>query len=201
MRSHLALIIATLAWVGCSDSGTDPNKLDPPLAEPVPLPLGTVIGEARFPIGNTAQGGQGQTIGGVSCIGSSIGYHIHPHLSLFVNGNRIAIPAGIGIVDPVMSDGYVNQGSCFYWIHTHDATGILHVEPPTADLLLTLGQLFDVWGQPLTRDNVAGFQGSVTIYVDGVRHRGDPRAIQLAERRHITLYVGTPLPPIPRYAY
>lgn len=179
------------------------DPIDPPRAAAVEIPFGATVGKPHFPIGNSPHGGQGETIGGVSCIAGTIAYHIHPHLSLFVNGEQIAIPAAVGVVDPVfleIGDGYVNGGSCFYWIHTHDATGILHVEPPTQDLL-TLGQFFDIWGHPLERENVAGFQGPVTVYVDGVRYRGDPRLIELTEKKHIALYVGTPLAPIPLYIY
>ena len=173
---------------------------EPPRAEVVQLEIGTVIGEERFPIGNSQQGGQGQTVSGIPCKIETIAYHAHPHLSLFYQGTRIAIPAGIGMMNPVMEDGLA-AGSCYYWIHTHDATGIIHVEPPEASMVLTLGQLFDIWGQPLSSENVAGFRGSVIVYVDGERFRGDLRTIEFVAHRHIAIYVGTPLPPIPSYRF
>lgn len=182
----------------CSKDSTGPD--DPPPADPVTLVQAGVVGREVFPIGNTAQGGQGQRVGGVECITGTLAYHIHAHVNLFVNGEQLAIPAGIGIVDPVLRNGYVGQGSCFYWIHTHDATGILHIEPPTP-APMTLGQLFDVWGQPLARDNVAGFQGPVIVYVNGMRYRGDPRTISFSAYMEVTLYVGTPLAPLPSYIF
>lgn len=172
---------------------------DPGRADPIRLVSGTTVGKPTFPLGDTPQGGQGQPVGGLSCI-ETIAYHVHAHVSLFVEGVQIAIPAAIGIVDPVVRDGYAGGGSCFYWLHTHDATGIVHVEPPTQEAL-TLGQLFAVWGQPLESDNVAGFRGPVTVYVDGVRFRGDPRTVPFASHREITLQVGTPLAPLPSYIY
>jgi hypothetical protein len=173
---------------------------DPPLAETlIRLEDGGVVGTPHFPLGNTAEGGQGQPIGGTDCI-RTIAYHIHAHISLFVEGQPIAVAAGVGIVNPMVRDGYVSGGSCFYWLHTHDQSGIVHVEPPTQDSL-TLGQFFDVWGQTLTSDNVAGFQGPVTVYVNGERYRGDVRAIPFSRRKEIVLYVGHRLAPLPRYTW
>lgn len=178
----------------------------PGRAAPVQLSLGGTAGRSHFAIGNTARGGQGEPISGLSCIRdeSDIAYHEHAHVSLFVNGEQIAIPAAIGVtepvVDPRVGDGFVAAGRCFYWLHTHDATGIVHVEPPTT-ARLTLGQLFDLWGQPLSRDDVAGFRGPVTAYVDGELFRGDPRGIPFTQHGHVSLQVGTKLAPIPRYTF
>jgi len=48
---------------------------------------------------------------------------------------------------------------------------------------LTLGQLFDLRGQPLTRESVAGQAGRVVAFVDQQRHDGDLRAIVLENAR------------------
>lgn len=201
----LSVLPALTLAIACSD-GTGPRGEaepdDPPRAAPVQLTPGTTIGSDRFPIGNTAQGGQGQPVSGVDCI-ETIAYHHHAHISLFVEGERIAIPAAIGITNPTVKEGiaFSTPSSCLYAVHTHDATGTVHIEPPRTDMVPTLGQLFDVWGQPLASDNVAGFQGRVFVYVDGVRYRGDPRTIPFTQHGHIALYVGTPLPPIPAYIF
>lgn len=106
----------------------------------------------------------------------------------------LAIPERIGLVS-----------GCTYDLHTHDATGIIHVESP-AYKRFTLGQLFAVWGQPLTYSNVAGITGMpVKIYVnDGSdlrEHTGDPGDIELTSRRSITIVVGTPVATIPSYTW
>src|SRR5262245_29031219 len=49
--------------------------------------------------------------------------HIHPHLTIMVNGQQQTIPALIGI----NVDGRGNPTS-FLPLHTHDATGTIHVE-------------------------------------------------------------------------
>jgi hypothetical protein len=47
--------------------------------------------------------------------------HIHQHLDLYVDGAKAPVPAGIGI-DPAVG---------FAPLHTHDASGVIHVESPT----------------------------------------------------------------------
>jgi hypothetical protein len=196
-----ALIVAS----ACSDS--DPADVQPePEPEPDPQPLpavvveeGSTIGAATFPPGNTATGGQGTTISGIGCLGTPA-RHYHAHVSLFFEGDQKAVPGAIGITDPMFRDDYVIAGDCWYWMHTHDATGVVHIEPPN-DGAYTLGQLFDVWGQSLSSDGVAGFDGDVSVFVDGTRHSGDPRDIVLTSRKHVSLQVGRPLAPIPMYIF
>ena len=185
----------------CSES--DPAILDPE-PDPQPLPAvavvqGSTIGAQTFPGGNAASGGQGEVVNGVGCIGS-IARHYHAHVSLFVNGDQKAIPAAIGITAPMFRDDYVIAGDCWYWLHTHDATGVVHIEPPN-DAPYTLGHVFDIWGQQLATNGAAGFSGELSVFVDGVRYTGDPRAIVLTSRKHISLQVGRPLAPIPMYIF
>src|SRR6187397_2138362 len=45
-------------------------------------------------------------------------YHIHSLVGVKVNGSLYAPPANIGIT------------TCMYWVHTHAADGIVHVEAP-----------------------------------------------------------------------
>jgi len=60
--------------------------------------------------------------------------HIHAHLDFYVNGNHMTVPERIGIVD----------NKCLYWMHTHDASGVIHIESPkSADF--TLAQFIDIW--------------------------------------------------------
>lgn len=192
-------VLGTLA---CQES--DDSTIVTPEPDPEPLPAveleeGTVLGAEVLPPGNTTEGGQGEAVSGIGCI-EDVDLHYHAHLSLFVEGERIAVPAAVGIVDPVIADGFVETGSCLYWMHTHDATGLVHLEPPTADDY-TLGQLFDVWGRTLSSDDVAGFGGELSVFVDGVRYAGDVREIVFASGRHISLQVGRPLASPPIYNF
>lgn len=132
----------------------------------------------------------GQSVDGIACQSSEqLKYHVHAHLAILDNGKAITVPAQIGI-----------PSSCFYWLHTHDTTGVIHIEAPSQQPF-TLGQFFDIWGQPLSTSNVAGHQGTVTAYVDGRKFIGDPRTIPLADHESITLEIGKTVPPPPNYNF
>jgi hypothetical protein len=169
---------------------------------PIPLVQGTQLGLTMFEPGDTPRGGNGQPVDGIE--GSSremLKVHVHAHLALFNKGQQIAIPYGIGIVKPFQANnGFVGMGQGIYWLHTHDATGIIHVESPD-DRTYTLGQFFDIWGQPLTSSEVAGLKGTVRAFVDGKPYSGSPRGIVLGAHTQITLEVGAPFVPPPIYTF
>ncbi len=169
--------------------------------KPIQLVDGQTIGTASFKgkFPDTAQGGHGQPVDGVQCGAQEYAtYHVHTHLALFVDGKQIAVPRYIGFAP---SPG----GGCLYWIHTHDATGIIHIEAPDISPPqggnYTLGMLFDIWGEPLGPNGVAGFNGTVTAYVNGSKYDGDLRAIPMGAHQQIVLEVGTPTVPPPNYAF
>jgi hypothetical protein len=144
-----------------------------------------------------------------------LAFHVHAHLDVFVNGRRVVVPAGIGIniKDPGVKVFDVPDGSkayggislcampCISPLHTHDDTGILHTESATP-VPNRLGQFFTEWGVRLSRACVGGYcrPDSIEFYVNGKRYRGDPRAIQLADRTEIAIVIGTPPKKIPKAA-
>lgn len=170
---------------------------------PIPLVDGVPLGKALIktgPIGaNTKAGGHGQPVDGIECGGMEYStLHVHPHLAIFINGVQAQVPRLIGAA-PKPPQG------CLYWIHTHDASGIIHIESPVlappGSAGFNLGMLFDIWGQPLANDNIAGFKGPVTAYVNGQKYDGDLRLIPLISHQEITLEVGTPVVPPPNYEF
>jgi hypothetical protein len=162
--------------------------------------LGTKFDKSKYP--DTAQGGRGQPLDGIGCGAQEYAtLHVHTHLAIFYNGKQMQVPQYIGFAPNL-------AGGCLYWIHTHDASGIIHIEAP--DIVpgkgapypyFSLATLFDIWGQPLERDNVAGLAGPVTAYVNGEKYAGDLRAIPLRAHQQIVLEVGTPLVAPPNYAF
>lgn len=80
---------------------------------------------------------------------ANLAYHIHPTLDIFVDGEEEAVPANIGISNDCMAE-----------IHTHDATGKIHVETATAGREISLSDFFDVWEESLERP---GFDAEVTV--------------------------------------
>jgi hypothetical protein len=142
---------------------------------------------------------QGQPVDGISCDTSEqVVYHIHAHLAVYTNGKARIIPEGIGIVPPTQvvqtsAGPFVAAGKCFYWLHSHTADGIIHVESPS-QRVYTLGNYFDIWNQPLSTTQVGPAHGQVTAFVDGQPFTGDPRSIPLNAHSVIQLDVGSASP-------
>jgi hypothetical protein len=83
--------------------------------------------------------------------------------------------------------------SCLYWLHSHTPDGVIHMESPE-QRSFTLGNYFDVWGQPLSASQVGPAKGTVTAFVDGKQVTGNPRDIKLGEHVNIQLDVGKVVP-------
>jgi hypothetical protein len=119
--------------------------------------------------------------------------HIHQHLDLYVDGRPVPVPALIGI-DPAVG---------FAPLHTHDTSGVIHVESPDVRSY-TLGQFFAVWGVRFTPTDLGGYRAGggrqLRVYVNGVPDRGDPTALVLAPHQEIvvafatTAQLPTPIP-------
>jgi hypothetical protein len=181
-----------------------PSPGPSPAGKPITLVDGTSVGAKFFTekIPDAPKGGLAMPVDGIQCGGMEYAtLHIHPHVALFVNGKQLQIPQGIGFG---MASPENPQG-CLYWIHTHDASGIIHIEAPQIEAPAggpyTLGMLFDIWGQPLTDTQIASAKGPVTAFVNGTKYTGDLRAIPMISHQEITLEVGTPVVPPPFYTF
>jgi hypothetical protein len=110
--------------------------------------------------------------------------HIHQHLDLYVDGRKVPVPAGVGI-DPAV--GYAP-------LHTHDASGVVHVESPTVRTY-TLGEFFAVWGVRFTPSCLGGYCAGggrqLRVYVNGRPYRGDPTTLVLAAHQELVVAFGT----------
>jgi len=113
--------------------------------------------------------------------------HIHQHLDLYVNGQKVTVPAGIGI--------QTTPPAFFSPIHTHDTSGIIHVESPTVRDF-TLGEFFDVWGVRFTSTCIGSYctQGNdaLKVFVDGLPVTRNPRQVKLTSHEEIVVAYGTP---------
>lgn len=118
-------------------------------------------------------------IAGITCERERLDFHIHVRLSIFVNGQQREVPEGLGIRD-----------GCLYWLHTHDASGLVHIEAPSPERF-RLGQFFAIWGEPLSERrllDVAPEAGhSVRTLVDGDLYEGDPADVPLTDGKVIVL--------------
>jgi hypothetical protein len=136
-------------------------------------------------LASTASNASGGSVDGIECLGDEqLKFHNHAHLTVFVNGVRRTIPAGIGI-NP--------DQTCLYWLHSHTPDGVIHMESPVSRTF-TLGNYFDIWGQALGSDRVGPAKGTVTAFVDGKKFTGDPRDIRLDEHTNVQLDVGKVVP-------
>lgn len=138
-----------------------------------------------------------KSIDSIPCVGSEqVTYHVHAHLTIVLNGTRRYYPPeGVGISLLHL---------CLYWLHTHDASGIIHIEAPHR-IAPTLGNFFDIWGQPLSRRHVWHFTvppGSpMRVYVGRRLYHGDPRRIMLFFHTKVTIEIGPRFipPPAPNW--
>jgi len=112
-------------------------------------------------------------------------FHIHAMLRIYVDGRQVPIPAGIGI-DPL--------GRFIAPLHTHDASGIVHMEavrpfPPT------LGEFLDIWGVRFTPTQVGGYQAGgrdvLAVYVNG-RRLASPQNYVMKAHDAIVIGFGQP---------
>lgn len=134
------------------------------------------------------------TTNGIVCdSGEQLAFHIHTHLTMYINGKQTTIPKGIGIA---------SDGSCLYWMHTHTSDGIIHIEAP-GHYSLSLDDFLNVWYHvfpklgPVPQElNQVGWK----IYVNGTL-RADltaaPLHIELPLASHdvITMDFGSGNPP------
>ncbi len=113
--------------------------------------------------------------------------HFHSHLDILVDGNEVPVAPNIGID---ISTGAMSE------LHSHDASGVLHVESPSTGRTYTLGQVFTEWGVRLDATHLGGLTAGdgarLAAYVDGAKVPGDPADVELRPHRQIALVYGSP---------
>jgi hypothetical protein len=131
---------------------------------------------------------------GLSLLGAEgSAQHIHAHLDIVIHGQVVTVPGQIGI-PPI---GGITP------VHTHDTSGIIHIESPDANATYTLGQFFDIWGVRLTDTSIGGYADNSTntlVVYDNGKKVSDPVNLALAKHNEIVITYGTAgqLPSIPK---
>ncbi len=122
--------------------------------------------------------------------GEVLTYHVHQHLDIFINGKKTPVPAFVGI----------NDGAFLTELHTHDSSGIVHVEAGKK-FPYTLGQFFGVWGVRLSQTCIGAYcskPGSLLkFYRDGKPYLGNPDNLVLKNHEEIAIVYGKPPKKIP----
>ena len=119
-------------------------------------------------------------------------YHIHAHLSIYINGANVPLVTNTGIA-PIGATS--TNVTCLYWLHTHDNKGVIHIESPTARIY-TLNQFFDIWERFSSSSSAFPTQLSSStgwvIYVNGKQVNTDFSHLQLTAHDIITLAYNSP---------
>lgn len=165
--------------------------------------------------GDSASGGNGQTVvtandGSLPCLSSMFdsGYHVHAFVGILVNGTEIAQPDGAGMDQPRGdTNGITNYATCFYEMHTHDASGLVHIETgstttPMSASVYTLGDWLQLWGESLTSTSFGPYSGMTRVFYAQVPltttvaqnyqewTSGDPNSLPLYSHEAIWIEVG-----------
>ncbi len=79
------------------------------------------------------------------------GIHWHPQLEIFVDGEKVDIPANIGVGLQYVGLPTFDSGMRMTAIHTHDDTPAIHLEFPgrVREGDLTFGNFFRIWGKDM----------------------------------------------------
>ena len=76
-----------------------------------------------------------KSIGGIQCDKiEHLVFHNHTKLVVKIQNKTQNIPGGLGII----------PNNCIFWLHTHDESGIIHIESPLKHTY-TLGQFLTIW--------------------------------------------------------
>jgi len=132
--------------------------------------------------------------------------HYHANLQIIINGKSQPLPANVGF-SPTANPA---TATCLYWLHTHDTSGVIHIEAPqdSATRKFLLGDFFAIWGQNPSNTIAFGspelsatsFFGHpidkdhpLTVYINGKVWTGDPNKIVLSPHENIWLEYGKTL--------
>lgn len=191
-RRRLVVVTAALVAIGLGvgltvalgHGGRPAPKLGPRVANQTALP-GLQTGPPPWPAEHAKLAARLDALGLPRLQMEGDVLHIHQHLDLYVNGRHLAVPALVGIDE---RQRYLDP------IHTHDASGIIHIESPS-NSAYTLGQFFAVWGVRLTKNCIGGLCSAagrtLTAWVDGRSVVGDPARIVLDAHQEIVVAYGT----------
>jgi hypothetical protein len=192
-RTLLGVAVAVMAMAGCGTTSGGSGGAGT---------TSSSTSTAAPPLAGLEHAATGGPVDGIECqTMEQVLFHIHAHLAVYVDGRARGIPEGIGIAPPrhevqTPEGPFVDGGSCYYWLHGHTADGIIHIESPV-QRTLTLGNWFDLWGQPLSATRVGPATGTLIAYVNGQRYGGELRSIPLDAHALIQLDAGRDVPPQP----
>ena len=121
----------------------------------------------------------------------ALAFHIHQHLEVYVNGERVTVPPSIGI----LGSSFITE------LHTHQTDGVIHVES-AQNRPYTLGQFFGEWSVRLSGSCLGRYCGQLHWWLNGRPQTGDAAALVLKAHQEIVVAAGKPPTRIPSsYAF
>jgi hypothetical protein len=186
------LALAVLQLSACGSASRPPSSGIPP----------ALLAETR-PIGHGARfdpPARGPAIGRCA---PRLGARYGVHVELFAANRVVIVAQGIGTRGPLrFAAGRISGAECYGELVTLEPTGVVLVRPGAR---LSVGDLFRVWGQPLSRRRMASFKASpkteVAAFVNGRRWHGSPASVPLTAHVEIVLEVGPHVPPHHIYTF
>ena len=170
-------------------------KIEVPVIVFVGLVITCIMAISPISLSFASSSSSSLTIDGITCDKKEhFVSHIHTHLNIFMNGKEFVVPSNIGII----------PDNCIYWMHTHDDTGVIHIESPD-DRTFTLGQFFQIWGETFNNNQIFdklvdnNTNNTLNVYVNGkkVDSKTDYRQIPLNGHDEIVIIYGKPPNSIP----
>jgi hypothetical protein len=108
--------------------------------------------------------------------------HFHVHLDIFVGTERVEVAPDLGID---------KKSGLLADLHTHDNSGVLHVESHDPNARFVLGQLFAMWNVRFDETHLGGLspdaRHTLRTYVNGRWIKGDPAGIELRAHDQISV--------------
>jgi hypothetical protein len=154
---------------------------------------------------NSLQPASGQAVDGIECQANE-GAVIHNHtaLDIYVDGQQVTVPAGVGIVAPPPTVALATNGftTCLYALHVHDGEpNLIHIESPV-QRSYNLGNLFHIWGKEFTDTSFMGHPLDAThkltieVYDDQGKlvqtYTGKPQDLTFSNRQTFVIKYNSP---------
>jgi hypothetical protein len=167
----VAILVVVVVVVASSGGGSSSSSSTPTLHKNSVPPAAEVGTVTTPPPWNPVYKDLGQRIDAMGLPGlSDTAFHIHALLHVYVNGKEVTVPADIGLDQ---------AAQVFSPIHTHDESGIVHMEA-TKTYPFTIGQFFAVWGVRFSNSQLGPYksngQDQLRVYV--TPEGGSPQLVQ-----------------------
>ena len=180
-----AVAIGLVVLLGGNGDGTTATPTPSGVTIPDPATLPGILQTPPPWDNNLAQANERLVDLGLPELSDTILHH-HVHLWIYVDGQPVVVP---------MEVGYSQALQVFSPLHTHDATGLVHVESADPNFQPVLAQFMDVWGVYFTQtclgDACNDGDRQLRVFLNGEEYTGDPTLLPLTDQAAVVITLGT----------